>query len=262
MLDKDSPFTLASPAPPRSDNLGDLALATLRTAVLACDPAPGSIVTESELDARFGLGLAPIRAALARLSAVGWIVARPRRGWVVLPVTGQHLADLLAARRLLEPVLAETIVPPERAREMQIQADIYEASAHRAGDARHFAELRAATLCAGAVHQPRVRAWLGETWELSLRADRHLARRLSITRPMLPLGALARALAAGEGTRALSLAEEMRGAFEKRALAAAGFSDAPIGDVPGSATARSSAETIHQDGLKAAGDQPTRGQDR
>lgn len=262
MLDKDSPFSPTTPAPPRSDTLGDLALATLRTALLACDPAPGSIVTEAELDARFGLGLAGTRAALARLSAIGWIQARPRRGWLVLPVSGEHLVDLLAARRLLEPILAETIVPPERAREVLIHADIYDASVRQVGDARHFAELRAAAICAGTVHQPRVSAWLAEAWELSLRADRHLARRLSITRPALPLGALARALATGDGARALALAEEMRGEFEKRALAAAGFSDAPIPDPPAPAAARSPAETIYRDGHEAAGDHPTRGQER
>ncbi|GGK45060.1 GntR family transcriptional regulator [Salinarimonas ramus] len=271
MLDKDSPFAVVTPGPPRSDKLGDLALATLRTAILACDPAPGSIVTEADLARRFGLGLAATRAALARLSAIGWIEAQPRRGWQVLPVSGAHLADLLAARRLLEPVLAETIVPPGRAREMLVQADIFDASVRdmagrQAGDARHFAELRTASLCAGAVHQPRVRAWLAETWELSLRADRHLAVRLSIVRPALPLGALARALARGEGTAALAVAETMRRAFEERALAACGFSDAPIANAQDRAPARLPADDtradIHQDGPEAAGDHPTRGQTR
>lgn len=267
MFDKDSPFALTPQAPPRGDSLGDLALATLRTAILACDPAPGSIVTEAELDSRFGLGLAATRAALARLSAIGWIDAKPRRGWRVLPVSGAHLADLLAARRLLEPILAETLVPPERAREMLIQADIYDASARQDGDARHFAELRAVAHCAGAVHQPSIRAWLTESWELSLRADRHLASRLSITRPALPLGALARALARGEHAQALALAGDMRDAFERRALAASGFSDAPIADAPvadarGPTRAGAPDAPTRRDGPKAAGDHPTRGQDR
>src|SRR6056297_2215958 len=109
MLDRNSPF-LRTADPKRRDSLADLAFRGLRDAILGCDPAPGAIVTEAELAERFAYGLAATRAALARLSARGWIVAEPRRGWRVVPISGAHLADLMRARDLLEPVLDDAAI--------------------------------------------------------------------------------------------------------------------------------------------------------
>jgi len=237
-------------------------LATIRTAILSCELAPAVVATEAELSARYGLGLAATRAALARLSALGWIEAEPRRGWRVAPVSGTHLADLLDARRLLEPALRTVVATPERARDLLLQADVYEASSRRPDENHHFAELRLSARCAGAVHRPRIAAWLGETWDLSLRADRWFRTRLNIARPPLPLEALARALARGDGEGAERIAAEMRGAFEDRASIALGFSDAQIAGAHAPLRAPSPLGTSRTDGRTAAEHPPLGGTDR
>ena len=48
---------------------------------------PGTPVSEAQLVARFGFSKAAIRAALARLRAEGLVLAEPRRGHVIAPLT-------------------------------------------------------------------------------------------------------------------------------------------------------------------------------
>lgn len=95
MLDKNSPF--ATTAPRRAESLSSLALTLLGDAIVAGCPAPGALVSEVELSERFAIGLA----------ATGWVSAEGRRGWRVLPISAEHLADLQAARTCLERVLPD-----------------------------------------------------------------------------------------------------------------------------------------------------------
>jgi DNA-binding GntR family transcriptional regulator len=62
--------------------------------------------TETQLSLRYRLGKAPIRWALATLAQEQLVHARPRRGYVVAPVTLQAARELFDLRLILEPAAA------------------------------------------------------------------------------------------------------------------------------------------------------------
>jgi DNA-binding GntR family transcriptional regulator len=78
----------------------------LRRAVVRLALPPGTEVSEQRLGARFGLSKAAVRAALARLRAEGLVLAEPRRGHVVAPLTLRDVTEVYALRLLLEPAAA------------------------------------------------------------------------------------------------------------------------------------------------------------
>jgi DNA-binding GntR family transcriptional regulator len=91
------------PDAPSLRQLSSLAYERLRQAIIECDLAPGTAVSQSKLESTFGLGKAAVRTALARLNQNGLVEAFARRGYVVSPVTIKNIDDLLGLRLLLEP---------------------------------------------------------------------------------------------------------------------------------------------------------------
>ncbi|WP_426957451.1 GntR family transcriptional regulator [Muricoccus radiodurans] len=87
-------------------SLTERAAAALRHDILACRLAPGDTISEAAASARLGLGKAPVRAALARLSEEGLVQALPRRGWVVSLVTIRDIHEVFDLRLLIEPEAA------------------------------------------------------------------------------------------------------------------------------------------------------------
>jgi DNA-binding GntR family transcriptional regulator len=86
---------------------GALAHERLRRAIVRLQLPPGTGVSEQQLSERFGLSKAAVRAALARLRAEGLVLAEPRRGHVVAPLTLRDVGEVYALRLLLEPPAAE-----------------------------------------------------------------------------------------------------------------------------------------------------------
>lgn len=243
MLDKNSPFTLPA-RPKREESLSSLALTLLGNAIVEGDPAPGALVSEADLGARFAVGLAATRSALARLAATGWVVPEGRKGWRVLPVSAEHLADLRAARGCLEPALAGQLPPAPVRAELLHRAGIHRGNLHTLSAAALFHQERELlALCARALAAPRLRAWLADTWELSMRADRFLARSFGIDRAPLPLADLAEALAQGDAAQAARLLHGMRQDFADRHARALARSDVPIAALPATAPAKATPRT-------------------
>ena len=56
--------------------------------------AAGEYVRLDQLAAELGISVTPVREALFELRAEGLLAQQPRRGFVVLPVTGRDLADV------------------------------------------------------------------------------------------------------------------------------------------------------------------------
>lgn len=86
--------------------LSDLAYERIRADVISCALPPADEVTEAALALRYGLGKAPVRAALARLCQEGLFQAQARRGYRVAPVTLQDVKDIFALRLIVEPAAA------------------------------------------------------------------------------------------------------------------------------------------------------------
>lgn len=88
--------------PAKSERLSDKAYAQLREDIISCKIEPGTVISETKLSERLKLGKAPLRTALARLSQEGLIVAQPRRGYVISPVTIRDVEELFGLRLILE----------------------------------------------------------------------------------------------------------------------------------------------------------------
>jgi len=68
--------------------------------------APGEIVNEPELAARYGVSKTPVREALRLLVQAGWVLILPRKGYLVRPLGLDDIREVFALRRMLEPPLA------------------------------------------------------------------------------------------------------------------------------------------------------------
>lgn len=86
---------------------GAAAYERLREAIVRVELEPGTAVSEAQLVERFGFTKAAVRAALARLRAEGLLLAEPRRGHVVAPLTMRDVLEIYDLRLALEPAAAE-----------------------------------------------------------------------------------------------------------------------------------------------------------
>lgn len=77
----------------------------LRQDILSGLLAPGQRLRTKELQARYGLGLSPLRESLQRLSAEGMVVNDEQRGFAVASVSAAELEDLTLARSSLEAIM-------------------------------------------------------------------------------------------------------------------------------------------------------------
>jgi DNA-binding GntR family transcriptional regulator len=88
-------------------NSGAAAYERLRHAIVRLELAPSAAVSEAQLVDDFGFSKAAVRAALARLRAEGLVVAEPRRGHVIAPLTMRDVLEIYDLRLLLEPPATE-----------------------------------------------------------------------------------------------------------------------------------------------------------
>jgi DNA-binding GntR family transcriptional regulator len=101
---------------PSAAGSGPAAQERLRHAIMRLDLAPGAPVSEMQLVERFGFSKAAVRAALARLRADGLVLAEPRRGHVIAPLTIRDVREIYDLRLLLEPPAAAAAagrIPPD-----------------------------------------------------------------------------------------------------------------------------------------------------
>jgi len=225
MYDPASPFT-ARPVAPAS--LRDFTYTRLRGAILACEIAPGELVSESGLVARFGLPKAAVRAALAKLEATGLVSASPRRGWRAAPLTAATIRALVAARRRLEPVIADVSPGVENLAALQAAAETA-AAAHgpSACSTAHAADRQIMDRLAALAGNPFVERWLGELWD---EAGRVLA--LCTAPPHVDRPHLIAALANRERAAARREIAAAIDRFERTAIALAPDRTGVIGHAP------------------------------
>lgn len=87
---------------------GNAAYLRLRRAIVRLELPPSAPVSETNLGDRFGLSKAAVRSALARLRAEGLVLAEPRRGHVIAPLTLRDVREIYDLRLLVEPAGART----------------------------------------------------------------------------------------------------------------------------------------------------------
>ncbi len=108
-------------------SLMEQAYAQLRREIITCKLRPGSDISESELAERLEMSKTPIREALARLRIDGFVMAYPRRGYRIAPVTLSDMNELFDVRVILEggvAALAAESLTSEQFDELEKLADV------------------------------------------------------------------------------------------------------------------------------------------
>lgn len=126
--------------------LNDKAYEQILEGLLSGDLAPGAMLTESQVVEQYKLTLAPVRAALQRLSQEGWLLPQPRRGYRIKPLTIADTRDLFLMRKLIEPPAARMAaerIDAVRLRELDAVCALGFEPGDRAGEAAFFAANKA-----------------------------------------------------------------------------------------------------------------------
>ena len=78
----------------------------IKQRIIEGDYPPGRKLSEARLSAELGVGRSPIRTALARLQAEGWIDVSPQSGTYVRGLSSKEIDDVLEIRLVLETYVA------------------------------------------------------------------------------------------------------------------------------------------------------------
>jgi len=100
----------ARPASPAGETVAEAVRQRLLDAILFGDLAAPRRLYPAELAQRLNVSITPVREALARLAADGFIEAIPRYGYHVRPPTPGYVTELWAVRLALELMAGESIL--------------------------------------------------------------------------------------------------------------------------------------------------------
>ncbi|MGE4240537.1 GntR family transcriptional regulator [Ramlibacter sp.] len=89
-------------AEPGGQTLSSTIASSLRESIASGRIPPGAKLRLEELRTRFGVSLSPLREALSRLAAEGFVVLEDQRGYKVAPVSVAHLEEVTKLRTLVE----------------------------------------------------------------------------------------------------------------------------------------------------------------
>jgi len=99
---------------------------TLRAGISNGELAPGCKLRLEELRVTFGVSLSPLREALSRLSAEGFVVMEDQRGYRVAPISEQNLVEVTKLRAMVETfALGEAIAQGDDQWESEVVASLY-----------------------------------------------------------------------------------------------------------------------------------------
>lgn len=83
-------------------SLPDLAYDYVRQGILKGDLQAGAPLKQHELSAALGISPLPLREGLRRLEAEGWVILRPRRGYVVASLSRGEIEEVFEIQGMLE----------------------------------------------------------------------------------------------------------------------------------------------------------------
>ena len=123
----DAPFNAGSSSQPKT--MTDHAYLLIRTDVIAGRLRPGAKLRVEQLRANYEIGATPLREALSRLSADGFVIAEGQRGFRVVPMSFADLQDITRVRTLVEmEALRDSIENGDEAWESNLVAAYYRLS--------------------------------------------------------------------------------------------------------------------------------------
>lgn len=90
--------------PTRKETISSRISALLRGAILRGDLAPGSKINLDRLRERYDISISPLREAVSRLVADGLVEFEDQRGYRVVPVSMENLAEVTTLRAEFEVI--------------------------------------------------------------------------------------------------------------------------------------------------------------
>ncbi|MBI9044142.1 MAG: GntR family transcriptional regulator [Anaerolineaceae bacterium] len=99
-------------------SMADQAYLSIKQDIITLELGPGLQIAQSQLVARYQLGITPIREALKRLEQEGFVQSIPRFGHIVSPITIEDVRDIYELRLILEKTAIHLAV--QRASDQQI----------------------------------------------------------------------------------------------------------------------------------------------
>jgi len=100
-------------------NKKDEAYSKILQDIKTCTLYPGMHISMNELSSLYDLGISPIRDALQRLIADGFVVSVPRFGYIITPVTLNDFRELMEIRLIIET--AAVLYAIQRGTDSQVQ---------------------------------------------------------------------------------------------------------------------------------------------
>lgn len=156
-----------------SRSLAEMAYDAIEQMIVSRALPPGAMVSEVELAAELALGRTPVREALARLKAIGFVEIHPRRGVLVTPVDVIRHLELLEVRRPLDETVARCAIRRARdpdLRELRALSDALAAAAARGDRESYFRAKRT-------LHEAATRAAYNATLAATMTALHAQSRR-------------------------------------------------------------------------------------
>lgn len=204
----------ASAAAPRYVSLSEAAYRRLEEMIVMLELPPGTVVSESELSKRLGIGRTPIGEAVSRLAQQDLITIMPRRGIVISEINIKKQLKLLEVRREVERLVARCAArragPEERKRFTEI-AEAMDATV-RDEDALGFVRLdhEFNVLCATAARNEYAANVMAMMQSLSRRFwVLHYKRVADLPRGVKAHADVARAIAAGDEKAAAKASDRL-----------------------------------------------------
>ena len=94
----------------RRSQLSDEVAQHLREAIMTGTLRPGTFIRLDETAAQLGVSITPVREALLTLRGEGMVRLEPRRGYVVVPMSRQDIADIYWLQATMAKELATSAV--------------------------------------------------------------------------------------------------------------------------------------------------------
>ena len=105
-MSPNSPNLSTLPLPP---SLKQMALASIKEAILSKRMEPGVVYTEASVASELGISRTPVREALIHLASKGFLTLLPRKGFQLKVMTEKDVRDLFEFRRALEAAVIRHI---------------------------------------------------------------------------------------------------------------------------------------------------------
>lgn len=137
VVSTEEPASAPAPAPePSRRLLRDVAYEALLASIVSGEFAPGAKLSDAELAARLGLSRAPVRDALARLTAERLVVSKPQSYTRVAPLVAEEIRGALAVVGAMHTLAVREALPrlePDHLAQMRTANEEF-VRAVRAGD--------------------------------------------------------------------------------------------------------------------------------